>query len=230
MNGFFKESVFFGVALSLLAYAIGTFLNKKTKLAFVNPLLISIIITVAFLCITRIDYYVYYTGAKYLGYLLTPATVCFAVPLYEKLHLLKSNLKAIAAGIISGVLTSLLCVFVMSLLFKLEHSHYVTLLPKSVTTAIGIGISEELGGYPALTTAMIIVTGVLGNMTAVPILKLFKITEPVAKGIAIGSASHAIGTSRAMQIGKTEGAMSSLSIVISGLLTVVAASVFSYFI
>lgn len=230
MNGFFKESVFFGVALSLLAYAIGTFLNKKTKLAFVNPLLISIIITVAFLCITRIDYDVYYTGAKYLGYLLTPATVCFAVPLYEKLHLLKSNLKAIAAGIISGVLTSLLCVFVMSLLFKLEHSHYVTLLPKSVTTAIGIGISEELGGYPALTTAMIIVTGVLGNMTAVPILKLFKITKPVAKGIAIGSASHAMGTSRAMQIGKTEGAMSSLSIVISGLLTVVAASVFSYFI
>ena len=143
MNGFFKESVFFGVALSLLAYAIGTFLNKKTKLAFVNPLLISIIITVAFLCITRIDYDVYYTGAKYLGYLLTPATVCFAVPLYEKLHLLKSNLKAIAAGIISGVLTSLLCVFVMSLLFKLEHSHYVTLLPKSVTTAIGIGISER---------------------------------------------------------------------------------------
>ena len=227
---FIKESVFFGVALSLLTYALGVFLNKKTKTALVNPLLISIVLTIAVLAVAKIDYGVYYSGAKYLSYLLTPATVCLAVPLYEKLSLLKKNWKAVCAGIIAGVVTSLLCVLAMCLIFSLGHEHYVTLLPKSVTTAIGMGISESLGGYPALSAAVIIITGVIGNMLAPLVLKIFRITDPVAKGIAIGTSSHAIGTAKAIEMGRTEGAVSGLSIVVAGLLTVVGASVFSLFI
>ena len=144
-----------------------------------------------------------------------------------QLAVLKKNWKAILAGIASGVLTSLLCVLALVLLFGLSHEEYVTLLPKSITTAIGIGISEELGGYVSITAAVIIITGVLGNVIGETILKLFRITEPVAKGVALGSASHAIGTAKAMELGEVEGAISSLSIVVSGIMTVIGASLFA---
>ncbi len=229
MNELFRNSVFFGVLLTLVSYGIGTWLKKKFRYAFLNPLLIAIIITIVFLVVCRIDYDVYLEGAKYVSFLLTPATICLAVPLYEKFELLKKNVKAILAGICAGVLTSLGCVLVLALLFSLDHAEYVTFLPKSVTTAIGIGITEELGGYVAITAAVIIVTGVLGNILAAPICRLFGITHPIAKGIGIGSASHAIGTARALEMGETEGAMSSLSIVVSGILTVAGASIFSMF-
>ena len=152
-----------------------------------------------------------------------------AVPLYEQLELLKQNYKAVLAGIVSGVLTSLTCVLAMAALLNLDHAAYVTLLPKSITTAIGMSISEELGGYVPITVAVILVTGILGNMFAEAICKLFKIQEPIAKGIAIGSASHAIGTAKAMELGDIEGAMSSLSIVVSGILTVLGANLFASF-
>ena len=177
----------------------------------------------------RIDYSTYYEGAKYLSYLLTPATICLAVPLYEQMELLKKNWKAIFGGIFAGVLTSLGIILAMALLFKFSHEEYVTFLPKSITTAIGMGVSEELGGYASITVAIIIITGVVGNICADTVCKLFKITDPVAKGIGIGTASHAIGTAKAMEMGDVEGAMSSLSIVVSGILTVIAASVFAQF-
>ena len=175
------------------------------------------------------DYDVYYSGAKYLSYLLTPATVCLAVPLYEKLELLKNNWKAIFAGITAGVLASLCCILVMSLICGLSHEEYVTFLPKSITTAIGMGISEELGGYVTLTVAVIIITGVLGNMFAPAICRIFRIQEPIAKGIAIGTASHAVGTAKAIEMGEVEGAMSSLSIAVAGVLTVGGSVLFSNF-
>ena len=159
---FFEQSVFFGVSVSLAAYGIGVLLQKKFKFALFNPLLISVVLTIAVLLTAHISYDTFYEGAKYLSYLLTPATVCLAVPLYEKLSLLKSNWKAIFAGILSGVITTLCSVFVMSKLFHLTHEEYVTLLPKSITTAIGMGVSEELGGYVTLTVAMIIITGIFG--------------------------------------------------------------------
>lgn len=162
--------------------------------------------------------------------MLTPATVCLAVPLYQKLELLKQNWKAILAGILSGVLTALVCVLAMSVMFGLSHQEYVTFLPKSITTAIGMGVSEELGGSVTLTVAVIIISGVLGNVFAPAVCRLFRIKEPIAKGIAIGSASHAIGTAKAMEMGEVEGAMSSLSIAVSGLLTVIGASIFAPFI
>ena len=160
---------------------------------------------------------------------MTPSTVCLAVPLYEKIELLKEHWKAIVAGILSGVLTTLLCVLAMSLIFGFSHEEYVTFLPKSITTAIGMGVSEELGGLVTITVAVIIITGVLGNVIAEAVLKVAKIEEPIAKGLALGTSAHAIGTSKAMELGPVEGAMSSLAIAVAGLLTVIAASVFAGF-
>ncbi len=225
----FENSVFFGVAISMASYGLGVLLQRKLKLALFNPLLVSIIVTIAALALLKMDYKTYYEGAKYLSYLLTPATVCLAVPLYEQLELLKKNLKAIIAGVVSGILTTMLSVLAMSAAFGFTHKEYVSFLPKSITTAIGMGVSEKLDGYVTLSVAVIIITGILGSILAPVCCRVFRITEPVAKGIAIGSASHAIGTARAMEMGEVEGAMSGLSIAVSGLLTVIAASVFAQF-
>lgn len=227
MREFLNESVSFGAAISILTYELGVFLKRKLKWTICNPLLISIVAVILFLVAFDIPYESYNAGAKYLSYLLTPATVCLAIPLYEQVELLKKHSRAIAAGLVSGVLTSALCVFVLARLFDFDHAQYVTLLPKSITTAIGMGISEELGGYVTITVAVIVITGVIGNILAETICHIFKIEEPVAKGIAIGSSSHALGTVKAMEMGEIEGAMSSLSIAVAGLLTVVAAPVFA---
>lgn len=229
MKEFLETSVFLGVALSLLAYWAGALIQRRWKLAVLNPILIAIAVIIGFLLFTGLDYDTYYEGAKYISYLLTPATVCLAIPLYEKLELLKHNYVAILLGILSGVLTSLICVFVMAQLFGLNHQEYVTLLPKSITTAIGMGISEELGGYVTLTVAVIIITGIFGNMFAETVCRLFRITDPIARGVAIGTSSHAVGTAKAMEMGETEGAISGLSIAVAGLLTVAGASVFAQF-
>ncbi|HIU77308.1 MAG TPA: LrgB family protein [Candidatus Pelethocola excrementipullorum] len=228
MNAFFNQSVFFGAFISLLAYEIGLFVKRKFHKAVFNPLLISIIIVMVVLSGLHIDYEVYYEGGKYISYLLTPATVCLAIPLYQQLELLKDNWKAIMAGTLAGILTTIVTVLVFSILFGLSHSDYVTLLPKSITTAIGMGVAEELGGDVTITAAVIIVTGVLGNIIAELVCKVFRIQEPVARGIGIGSASHAIGTAKAIEMGEIEGAMSSLAIAVAGLLTVFAATIFSY--
>ena len=183
--------------------------------------------TIGVLLLLHIDYKSYNAGAQYLSYLLTPATVCLAIPLYEQLSLLVRNVKAILIGIIAGVLASVGSVFGLCLLFGLGHEYYVTLLPKSITTAIGMGVSEELGGIVTISVSVIIITGVIGNIIAETVCKLFRITDPVAKGIAIGSASHAIGTARALEMGEVEGAMSSLAIAVAGLITVAASSIFA---
>lgn len=230
MNQLFAVSVFFGVFITLAAYEVGSAIKRKFKKSVFNPLLIAIILVILFLCLFDIEYSVYQEGAEVISFFLTPATICLAVPLYEQLELLKKNLKAVLAGIISGVLTSLGSIFVLALLFRLDHAAYVTLLPKSITTAIGMGVSQELGGYVSITVAVIIVTGVLGNMLAETVCRIFKIQDPIARGIAIGTSSHAIGTAKAMEMGEIEGAMSSLSIVVSGILTVICANGFAQFV
>ena len=227
MREFLVHSVFFGAAVSLVGYEVGLLLKRKFKMAIFNPLLIAILCVMVILTVGDISYDDYNQGARYLSYLLTPATVCLAVPLYQQLNLLKKNLKAVAAGILSGVLTSILSVLGLSYLFGLSHDMYVTLLPKSITTAIGMGVSEELGGIVTISVAVIIITGVLGNMIADVVYRVFRIKEPVAKGLALGTASHAIGTAKAMEMGPVEGAMSSLAIAVAGLLTVIFASVFA---
>lgn len=229
MTEFFQNSVFAGVALSLLAYMAGVYLKKKFQIAILNPLLIAILISILVLVAGKVDYEVYNSGAQYLSWFLTPATVCLAIPLYEEWEMLKRNYKAVLAGLVSGTLTSLTTILVLSVICGISHEDYVTLLPKSITTAIGMGISEELGGYVTITVAVIIITGVLGNILGEFICKLFRITEPISKGLALGASAHAIGTSKAMEMGEIEGAMGSLAIVVSGILTVVLASVYANF-
>ena len=230
MKELIENSVFIGVMISLASYGLGMWLRKNTGLSFMNPLLISIILVIAFLLLTGVSYQTYAEGANAISFLLTPATICLAVPLYKQFNLLKKNWKAVVAGVVSGVVSSLVCILLLALLFKFDHQTYVTFLPKSITTAIGMGVTEELGGYVSLAVVVIVITGVIGNVIAEWVLKLFKIEEPIAKGIAIGSSSHAVGTAKAMEIGQIEGAMSSLSIVVCGLLTVVGASIFAHFI
>jgi predicted murein hydrolase (TIGR00659 family) len=227
MSEMLVQSVYFGVTVSLLAYLLGMLLKKKFQLGIFNPLLVAIVVTILVLVVCHVDYESYYTGAKYLSYLLTPATVCLAIPLYEQLAQLKRHWKAVLAGILSGTLTSLISVLLLAILFGLDHEQYVTLLPKSITTAIGMGVSQELGGIVSITVAVIIVTGVLGNIIGEGVCRLLRIREPVAKGVAMGTSSHAIGTARAMEMGQVEGAMSSLSIAVAGVLTVVGASIFA---
>ena len=227
MDNLILSSATVGIVISLLAYEIGLAAQRKWKLAVLNPLLISIILVIAFLVVFHVDYESYNMSAKYLSYLLTPATVCLAIPLYLQLDLLKKNIVAILVGVFSGVLASLGTVLAMSVVFGLNHKEYVTMLPKSITTAIGMGVSEELGGYVTISVAVIIIT-VLGNMAAEFICKLFRIKSPISRGLAIGTASHAVGTARAMELGEVEGAMSSLAIVVCGLCTVIGASIFSY--
>lgn len=229
MNELLSNSVLFGIAITLVTYEIGLWVKKKVGLAIANPLLISVILTVAFLLIFDIDYETYENGAKYISIFLTPATVCLAVPLYRQLELLKKYPKAIFGGIFAGVLTAMVSIFLLSLAFGLNHEQYITLLPKSITTAIGMGVSEKMGGITTITVVAICITGILGNIMAEAVCKLFHIDHPIARGLAIGTSAHAVGTAKAMEMGEIEGAMSSLSIVVTGILTVISVSVFANF-
>ncbi|MEA4893119.1 MAG: LrgB family protein [Peptococcaceae bacterium] len=227
MNGFFLTSTYFGVFLSLAAYFIGIAIKKKVNFSLVNPLLISVVLVIAFLLLFDLDYDAYYAGGRYLSYFLTPSTVCLAIPLYRQLEILRRNLKAILWGSLAGVLSSLGGVLLFARIFRLNYAQYVTLLPKSITTAIGMGLAEEMGGIPAITVAVIVVTGIFGNLTAVLFCRIFRIQNPLAAGLAIGTSSHAMGTTKALELGEVEGAMSSLAIVVSGIMTAAFASFFA---
>ena len=223
MSEWISMSEVWAVVISLLTYELGNLLQKKTKWAIFNPLLVAMFLIISFLTIFRMDYSIYQEKTKYISFLLTPATVCLAIPLYEKMQILKKNWKAILVGIGGGVLTSMCAVLGMAKLMKMSYEQYVTLLPKSITTAIGIGVVREFGGYETITVAAIILTGIVGNICAEPVCRIFKIKNPIAKGVAIGTGAHVIGTTKAMEMGEIEGAMSSLSIVVAGMMTVLLA-------
>lgn len=229
MKDFLGSSSFFGMFASVAFYLLGIELKRKFRLAIFNPLLIAIVGAIAVVLLLRIDYADYNRGMSLLNYLMTPATVCLAVPLYDEFSILRKNGKAIVLGILAGVLTCMVTILLFAVAFHFDHTMFVTLLPKSITTAIGVGLSEEMGGNSAITVAAIVITGVLGSIFAETFLRIFRITEPVAKGVAIGTAAHAAGTAEAMKIGEIEGAMASLSIVVAGMLTVATANVFSHF-
>ena len=230
MSEILSGTAYFAVVLTLLCYQIGVWFKKKTGWAIATPLLTAALLIIGVLLLLDIDYADYKAGAQMINFLLTPATVCLAIPLYRQLVLLKKYPVAIFAGVASGVMTNAISIFLMSLVFKLDHVQYITLLPKSITTAIGMGISEKMGGMVTITVVSICITGVLGNVIAEFWLKLSRITEPIAKGLAIGTGSHALGTTKAMEIGEVEGAMSSLSIVVAGIMTVIVISIFGNFI
>lgn len=227
LSDFLSQSAVWGVLLTLAAFALGTLLNRRAGKAILNPLLLGSIFVIVFLSVLHIPYADYKASAAPVNYLLLPATVSLAIPLYEKLDLLRKNAAAILAGITVGTLLSLGSAFVLALVLKLEHIQYVTLLPKSVTTAISMDVSAELGGIAALTGAIVILTGIAGNLLAESVCKWFHITDPIAKGIGIGTSSHAIGTSKALEMGEAEGAMSGLAIAVAGVLTAVLCPLFA---
>ncbi len=224
MNELLQTSSYFGLALTLLMYWVAYRINRKTKIAILNPILLASALIILILLACDIKYETYEAGASFIGKLLTPATVCYAVPLYRQIEVLKKNVMAIVISVLCGSFSAVAFVFGFSKLFGFSAQFYHSLLPKSVTTAIGIGVSEELGGLTAITIAAIMITGLFGGAAAVAICRLFHITDPVAKGLAIGTSAHAVGTSKAIEIGEVEGAMSGLAIVIAGLATVLWSS------
>lgn len=215
------QSQYFGLVLSLGAYLFACWLKNKTGLSLLNPLLVSSALIIGCIFGVGMDYETYNKSASYLGWLLTPATVCLAIPLYKQLHLLKKHGDAVMMGITAGVATSAVSIFLMCKILGLSHTDYVTLLPKSITTAIGMGVSGEAGGIVTLTVMSIVLTGILGNMAGEAVLKLAGIRHPVAKGLALGTSAHAVGTAKALELGEIEGAMSSLSVAVAGLMTVI---------
>lgn len=218
-------TAFFGIGLTLLAFKIGLMINQKTKMVIFNPLLIAIIIVIAFLAATGISYDTYKVGGSMIQFLLTPATIALAVPLYRQLEVLKKNFKAIICAILSGAIACSITMFVLAKIFKLPLEIYYGLTSKSVTLAIALGITSELGGIAGVTCVGVVVSGIIGAAFVSVFSKVFKITNPIALGLSVGNASHAIGTSRAIQLDDLVGAMGSLAIVIAGVLTVVIAPI-----
>ena len=223
MGEFLLESQFFGLFLSLAFFQLARWLNRKAGREVISPLLFATLLCIAVLLVFDIDFEVYNRGAQYLDVLLTPATICLAIPLYRQYELLRRNAVAVLAGSVAGVAAHMAGCLLMLAVFRLEAAEFITLLPKSITTAIGKSLSAELGGYPAITMAAIMITGLFGAAIAPALLRLFRVRDPLAQGLAIGTASHAAGTSTAVQMGEVQGAASSLAIVVTRLLTGVAA-------
>ncbi len=214
-----------GIVISLITFEVGCFFSKKTRFVLFNPLLISISLIILFLKSFNISLEAYNNGGQFISFFLGPATVILAVPLYKKIDLLKANIFPILTGIITGSSIGMISIIFLCKLFDLDKVLTSSLVPKSITAPIGIEISKQLNGIPALTVAAIIITGILGSIIAPIICKIFKINNKIAFGIAIGTASHAVGTSKALEIGETEGAMSGLAIGVAGLVTVILAPI-----
>jgi len=214
------NNLFFGIILSLAAFEIGLYINKKTKVAIFNPLLIAILLVIGFLIAFNIDFDTYNSGAKFINMFLGPSTVVLALPLYKQIDLLKRNALSIISGILLGSIIGICSIIALSYIFKLDSDLMKSLIPKSVTTPIGIEISNQLEGIVPITVLAIILSGILGAVIGPYICKIFKINDSIAVGVSLGTASHAIGTTKALEIGEVEGAMSSLSIGVAGLMTV----------
>ncbi len=221
MAEFLCNLSWFPLVLTIAAFQAGLWCQKKFKSPICNPILIAVILVIAVILFTGYPADAYAVGTERISWLLTPATVCLALPLYEQLKILKKNLAAILAGVVAGTLTSILSIVLMCRLFRLDLSISVSLLPKSITTAMGIVLAEQNGGMAALTTPAILVTGILGSLTGSGFCKLLHLEDPISQGVGFGTASHVVGTSRATEIDPLCGAVSSLSLTVSGILTAV---------
>ena len=207
------------VALTLIAFQIGQWCQKKLRSPLCNPILVAVVIVLGFMALTGLEGETYQTGAKQLSWLMTPATISLAIPMYEQLSVLKKNLRAILVGIAAGAVSCLVMVLLFSLAAGFDRELTISLLPKSVTTAIGLPLSELSGGITAITSPAIILTGIVAGSMGTPLCKLFRLTDPIAQGVAQGTSGHVIGTSKANDLGELTGAVSSLSLVVAGLLT-----------
>ncbi|MBQ6719859.1 MAG: LrgB family protein [Oscillospiraceae bacterium] len=214
------------VALTLVFFLLGQKLQQKLRSPLLNPILIAVILVLLFLQVSGVSVKTYQAGMSSLSWLLTPATICLAVPMYEQFQLLKKNLWAIAAGVTAGAVSCLVMILLFGMLAGFESVLTVSLLPKSITTAIGVVLSEMSGGMPGVTTAAIVFTGIFANVMGPAFCKLFRLTDPIAQGVALGTSGHVIGTTRANEISPLAGAVSSLSLVVASLLTAVILPVF----
>ena len=221
MNEFLSQLPLFSLVLTIGAYQIGLFFQRKWKTPLCNPLLISVALIVAVMLVTGFPVETYQADMKIFSWLITPATVALAVPLYQQLQRLKKNLPAILAGVAAGAIAALGSVFALCALFGLDRQTTVSLLPKSITTAIGMVISGQNGGIEALTSLVIAFTGIVGCVTGPVLCKLLKLDHPIAQGVAFGTSAHVIGTSKASELGSIQGAVSSLSLVTAGILTAI---------
>lgn len=224
----FLNTPLFGILLSLIAFQIGVLLYKKTGFSALNPLLVASVLVIFFLIYFRIDFETYNIGGEYISFFLGPSTVVLAVPLYKQVKLLRNNAVPILAGIIAGCIAGISSILILSSSLGLDEIISKSLLPKSVTTPIGVEISKQIGGLPSITVAAIVITGITGAVLGPSVCRFFRIKDKVAVGIAIGTASHALGTTKAIELGETEGAMSGLAIGITGLITVFLVNLLLY--
>lgn len=218
------------VVLTLLAYRAGVFLQQKTKSPICNPILVAVILVLGSLGITGMELKTYQAGSTFLSWLMTPATVCLAISMYEQFQVLRKNTPVILAGVAAGAVSCLLMVLGFSLLFGFDRELTVSLLPKSVTTAIGVPLSQLAGGLTPITTAAIILTGITASVLGPTLCRIFRLTDEIARGAAFGTAGHVIGTAKASELSKLTGAVSSLSLVVAGLLTAVVLPILANFI
>lgn len=219
---------YFGISLTVGAYWIGLKIQSKTKKVYFNPLLIAMLLCISILKVSRISYDTYMIGAQYISIWMTPATVALMTLVYRNRVLLKKNLVPVLAGILAGACASLSTVWLLCRLFRLDRTVTLSLLPKSLTTAIGVVLAEEYSGEPSVTVLAIIVSGLIGAVMAPAVLRWIRVRRPLAKGVGIGTASHAIGTAKALELGEIEGAMSGLSIALMGLMSIPLMACFVY--
>ena len=221
MNEFLSQLPLFSLVLTIGAYQIGLLCQKKWKTPLCNPLLIGVALVVSVVLVTGFSVETYQAEMKIFSWLITPATVALAVPLYQQMQKLKKNLPAILAGVAAGAVTALASVFALCALFSLDKQTTVSLLPKSVTVAIGLALSRQNGGIEALTSLVIAFTGILGSVIGPMLCKLLRLKNPVAQGVAFGTSAHVIGTAKANELGCIQGAVSSLSLAVAGILTAI---------
>ena len=219
----------FGIIISTLFFIIGNYIYLKSKISFLNPLLISVFSIILILYIFKIPYNYYEKSGSLISLFLAPSTILLAVPLYNRFSLLKKHFKAIMIGTVTGTIVSVTYIFAISKLLGVKKDVFLALLPKSVTTPIAIEITKNLEGIVPITVVSVVITGILGAIVSETLLKIFRVKDKVAVGIAIGTASHAVGTSKAVEIGETEGAMSGLAIGIVGIITVLIAPIIAFF-
>lgn len=229
MAEFLASNAYFFLLLTLLAFSFGSLVQSKWRLAFLNPILIAAAVVIGLLAALDIPNETYQTGCKLLSYLLTPATICLSISLYQQFQAMKKHMGAIFLGLFLGTVSCLGSIWMLGMVFGFDRTLLVTLLPKSITTAIGVSLSQELGGIVAITSAAIAFTGILTNMAGPALCRLFRITDPIAQGVSFGTAGHVIGTSRATQMSQLAGAVSSFSLTITGILTTLLLSFLSQF-
>lgn len=228
MQDFLQQTSYFGFVITIVIYYLSLYIKNKTKLSILNPLLVTTIIIVAILLVFNINYETYNIGAKYISYFLTPTTVCLAIPLYKQIKILKKNVIGILSGILAGIIANATVIVLLTKIFKMNNELGTSLLSKSITAPIAIGLTDELGGISSITVFAVILSGIIGAAIAPTIFKLLHIKDETAQGLACGTSAHGSGTTTALELGEIQGAMSGLAIIVTGLITTIIAPVVNH--